>query len=279
MNAASGARSAASIAFDRLAPEYDALAGGEIFQLLRAQTHRVFGRRFQPGSRVLEIGCGTGVDTQFFASRGVSVVACDPSEEMVSRTLRRLAHEGLDEHSTVVPCGVEDLQAYLEALGLSPRFDGIVSNFGALNCVPNLAPLAALVRQNLEPGGAVVLGLMTRICVLEAAYFVATRRPRLVGRRLGNCPVNVAVAGVQVPTYYHRVRDVIETLGRDVGLESVVGIGVAIPPPYLEARWRRLPRRLRVMVNTLDGWLSPWPPFNRLGDHMLLCFTREPAHA
>lgn len=277
MNAAMPSpQGSARLAFDRLAADYDSLTGGEIFQLLRARTHRIFSRRFGPGSCVLEIGCGTGADTLFLASRGVRVVACDPSEEMVSRTLRRLAREGVEQHATVVPCGLEDLESYLDALDLPTAFSGIVSNFGALNCVPNLAPLAAIVRQHLEPAGTVVLGIMTRMCALEAVYFIAIRRPALARRRMGHGAVQVPVAGIDVPTYYHRVRDVCEVLGRDVRLSSIEGVGVAIPPPYLEPRWQTLPRPVRVAVSTLDAWLAHWPPFNRVGDHVLLQFTKEP---
>jgi hypothetical protein len=179
----------------------------------------------------------------------------------------------------VLPCSLEDLQAYLDALNLPDTFDGIVSNFGALNCVPHLAPLAALVRGHLAPGGVVILGLMTRMCALEAVYFTATRRPGLAGRRLGCGPVNVPVAGIDVPTYYHRVQDVVGMLGPDVTLTVVEGIGVTIPPPYLESRWLALPQALRTVATTVDDWVARWPPFNRLGDHVLLLLTKEPANA
>jgi SAM-dependent methyltransferase len=269
---------ATRLAFDRLAADYDALTGGEIFQLFRARTHRTFARCFTSQSRVLEIGCGTGVDTQFLAARGVQVVACDPSEEMVSRTVRRLAHQKLEQRVTVLPCGMEDLHSYLDALSLPDTFDGIVSNFGALNCVPDLSPLAALVRRRLAPGGVVILGLMTRVCALEAVYFTATKRPNLARRRLGDGPVNVRVAGVEVPTYYHRVSDVCDVLGPEVTLSSIEGVGVTIPPPYFEARWQTLPRALRTLATTVDDWLAQWPPFNRVGDHVLLLLTKEPAN-
>lgn len=271
-------RSASTVAFDRLAADYDALIDGEIFQLLRARTHRAFARSFAQGARVLEIGCGTGADTWFLARRGVRVVACDPSEEMVSRTLRRLARERLDQQASVVPCGVEELESYLQALDLPHRFDGIISNFGALNCVQHLAPLAALARRRLDPGGLVVLGLMTRLCVVEVMYFTATLRPRLAMRRRGHAAVKVPVAGVDVPTYYHRVSDVCEALRPDLKLTSVEGVGVAIPPPYLEPRWQTLPRPVRSIVAAVDGWLAEWPPFNRIGDHVLLQFEKEAAH-
>jgi SAM-dependent methyltransferase len=278
MTPAEPSRRAASVAFDRLAADYDAITAGEIFQLLRARTHRVFARAFAEGSRVLEIGCGTGADTWFLASRGVQVVACDPSEEMVSRTLRRLARDGFERRATILPCGLEDLQSYLDALDLTDAFDGVISNFGALTCVPYLAPLAALLRRHLRPRGTVVLGLMTRVCAMEAMYFTATRRLHLAKRRMSDGPVNVPVAGVEVPTYYHRIKDVAEALGRELRLVSVEGIGVTIPPPYLEPHWRSLPRPVRTMATTVDGWLAQWPPFNRVGDHVLLEFVKEPAH-
>ena len=279
-SAAASTRAPATLAFDRLASEYDEIAKGEIFRLLRERTHRAFARRFAPGSRVVEIGCGTGIDTCFLASRGVRIVACDPSEEMVIRALRRLAHEHCDHTATVLPCGLQDLASFLDTL-VEPRiFDGIVSNFGALNCVEHLAPLGALARRFLRPGGTIVLGLMTRLCVFEAFYFTATRRRALIGRRRGRAPVPVSVAGIDVPTFYHRVADVRAALGADVRLTRVEGIGVVVPPPYLESRWMTVPGSVRRMVTRLDALVAPWPPFNRVGDHVLLHFAKtRAAHA
>ena len=273
-----GTRPAATVAFDRLAADYDLLTGGALFVLLRARTHRAFARRLAAGSRILEIGCGTGRDTCFLASRGFTVVACDPSEEMASRALRRLAREGLEDRATVMPCGLQDVQSFLEATGQREAFDGIVSNFGALNCVEHLAPLGALIRRHLRPGGVVILGLMARLCALEALYFAATRRSSLAMRRLRPGAVSVPVAGVDVPTYYHRISAVRRAVGHGVALCGIEGVGVAIPPPYLEARWLALPGRVRDAVARLDALIAPWPPFNRVGDHMLLHFVKDDAH-
>lgn len=277
---AASSRPAATLAFDRLASEYDALVEGEIFKHLRARTHQAFARRFAGGSRVIEIGCGTGLDTCFLALNGVRVLACDPSEEMVSRSLRRLAHARCEDRATVLPCGLQDLSSFLDALAEPQGFDGLISNFGALNCVKDLAPLGALAKRYVRPGGVVMLGLMARTCALEVLYFLATRRPDLANRRRGEGPVAVSVAGVEVPTFYHRIADVRTALGGDLSLDTVEGIGVAVPPPYLEPRWQTLPKSVRGAVTRLDALLAPWPPFNRVGDHVLLHFTKaSPAHA
>jgi SAM-dependent methyltransferase len=251
------------------------LTAGEIFRLLRRRTHSAFARQFPTPARLLEIGCGTGVDTMFLASRGSRVVACDPSEEMVSRSLRRLAREGLDDRATVLPCGLSDLATFLDALAEPAGFDGIVSNFGALNCVDNLAPLGALARRYLRPSGTMVLGLMSRVCAMEVLYFSITRRRDLAMRRQRSGAVPVPVAGVDVPTFYHRIADVRAALGPELTLQSVEGVGVAIPPPYLEPRWQQLPRAVRGLVSQLDGCIAAWPPFNRVGDHVLLVFVKR----
>lgn len=277
--AADGARPAATEAFDRLAVDYDELTSGEIFHVFRQRTHRAFARCFDRDARVLEIGCGTGLDTLYLASRCRHVVACDPSEEMVTRAQRRLAHHGLESRATVMPCGLQDVQSFLDALTPHQPFDGIVSNFGALNCVCHLAPLGAVARRHLRPAGTMLLGVMSRLCLMEALYFTATRRPRLATRRLGTGAVPVPVAGVDVPTFYHRVSELRATLGSDIQLRAIEGIGVVVPPPYLEARWQELPRPVRGAVLAIDGWLAPWPPFNRVGDHTLLYFTKDKAHA
>ncbi|MGQ0736874.1 MAG: class I SAM-dependent methyltransferase [Acidobacteriota bacterium] len=273
--AASFESAPATLAFDRLARTYDALADGEIFQRLRRRTHAVFARRFHAGNRILEIGCGTGIDTAFFASHGLRVVACDPSEAMVSRSLRRMAREGREGQVTVVPCGLQDVASFLHAVADPGGFDGIVSNFGALNCAEHLAPLGALARRELRPGGVVMVGLMNRTCAFEMIYLLATRRENLVARRLADGAVAVPVAGVNVPTFYHRIADVKAALGPGLTLKRVRGLGVAIPPPYFEPRWKQTPRALRRLIVGLDTMLSPWPPFNRLGDHILLEFAKE----
>jgi SAM-dependent methyltransferase len=271
---------AARRAFDRLAASYDALAEGEIFRLLRARTHDACAKTFQAGCRVLEIGCGTGIDTVFLAGRGVCVLACDPSERMVSCTTRRVAHAGVDARVNVMACGLADLGPYLDAVDDEPGFDGVLSNFGALNCVARLDALGALVARHVRPGGTVMLGLMGRACAWEAFYFTVTGRPRLVRRRRHDGAIGVPVAGMEVPTYFHRIADVQAALGPRVLLTAVVGIGVAVPPPYLEPRWHATPAWIRKSLAGIDRALAPWPPFNRLGDHVLLQFTKERrAHA
>jgi len=261
-------------AFDRLASSYDTLTGGEAFSHQRRLTHDAFARWLPPGCRVLEIGCGTGVDADYLAHAGMRVVACDPSEEMLSRTKRRLARGGAGDRVAILSCGLEDLPRFLDALDHGEGFDAVVSNFGALNCVQSLAPFGVIARRYLRPGGTIVLGLMGRTCLWESLYFAARGRPALARRRRAD-QVVVHVAGVDVPTFYHRTRDVGRALGEGFTLGNMMGIGVMVPPPYLEVRWQQVPARLRRASAGLDRLVASWPIVNQLGDHTLTRWVKR----
>jgi SAM-dependent methyltransferase len=264
------------LAFDRLAPTYDALASGDAFQWQRRQTHAALSRWIRPGFRVLEIGCGTGVDTEFLARLGARVVACDPSDEMLSRTKRRLARAGLGERAGILSCGLEDLPHFLDALDHAEGFDAVVSNFGALNCVPTLEALGVVGHHHLRAGGAMAIGLMGRACLWETLYFAARGdRARASRRRLPD--VAVPVAGLEVPTFYHRTRDIADCLGESFTRDAVIGIGVMVPPPYLEPRWQQVPPALRRAAAGIDRVTGAWPIVNRLGDHSLSRWVKQRA--
>lgn len=270
--------STARLAFDRLAPSYDALASGDAFQLQRRQTHAAFARWIRPGFRVLEIGCGTGVDTEFLARLGTRVVACDPSEEMLVRTRRRLELGGVGDRAALLACGLEDAPQFLDALDHAEGFDAVVSNFGALNCVPVLDALGDIGRRHLRPGGAIAIGLMGRTCLWETFYFAARGDRRNIARRRGQRAA-VAVAGIDVPTFYHRTRDIEAVLGSQFRCEAEIGVGVLVPPPYLEPRWQQMPLSLRRVAASVDRHAGAWPIVNRLGDHTLTRWVKQRGRA
>jgi ubiquinone/menaquinone biosynthesis C-methylase UbiE len=261
-------RAASHQAFDRLAPTYDEMTSGETFQLQRRQTHAALARWIRSGFRVLEIGCGTGVDTEFLVRLGARVVACDPSEEMLSRTKRRLALAGLGERAGILSCGLQDLPHFLDALDHEEGFDAIVSNFGALNCAPSLRALGTIGQRHLRAGGAMAIGLMGRTCLWETVYFTARgERSQAARRRIANAAV--PVAGINVPTFYHRTSDLADALGAEFTRDAVIGVGVMVPPPYLEPRWQQVPQALRRAAAGVDRIAGSWPLVNQLGDHTL----------
>ena len=267
---------AARAAFDRLSARYDALCENPVFASMRRDVHARLLGRFPPGSRLLEIGCGTGIDSAFLAARGIEVVACDPAPGMVDRAEARLRATG-EWRGRFLRCGLEELD---ERLGSNePSFDGILSDFGALNCVPNLGALRRIADRRLDRGGTLVLCLMNAVCLGEILYFLARGRPKDAFRRLrpanrgasafpaGSIPV--LVEGIEVPTYFHRSRAIERALGPGYATVERRGLAVFVPP-FLNDGWRKLPGHFRSATQRLESRLAPHFPWNRFGDHFLI---------
>ena len=129
-----------------------------------------------PGTRVLELGCGTGAEAIHLAGRGVHVVATDAAPAMIAALAAKLAPGGpaapLAGGITplVLPAGrAGDL---VDRYGRG-AFDGAYSSFGPLNCEPNIAPVAAALAALVRPGGRVVLSLLiNRYCLWETAWYL-----------------------------------------------------------------------------------------------------------
>lgn len=265
----------AAAAFDRLSIRYEQLCDNDIFLWMRAQVRGAWMARIAPGSRVLEVGCGAGLDTAFLAAQGVDVTATDPAPGMLKEASGRVSVTAGAGSARLLLAGLENVDDALDRAGVTAPFGAIVSNFGALNCAQDLAPLTALAQRRLVPGGAVLVCLMARVCPWEVLYFLGRFQPRQAFRRLAAAPVMVEVEGIPVPTYYHRPADVMRALGPDFTLRRLTGLAILVPPPWLAHGWARVPARVRRAVSRLDSRIGSLVGVRHLGDHFLMDIVKR----
>ena len=77
-------------AFDSVAADYDGARGNnDLVQEMRREMWRWLDATFCPGSHLLDLGCGTGLDAIRMAQLGYRVTATDWSPQMVARTRDR----------------------------------------------------------------------------------------------------------------------------------------------------------------------------------------------
>ena len=134
--------------FDAVAEGYDqGFTFSNIGRAQRSAVWRELRRTFHAGDRVLEIGCGTGVDACFLAERGVKVVACDNSPAMIQVAVRRVREMGTNAVDLRLLAAENLAEVQQEA-----PFDGVFSNFGALNCVEDLKAVGEDLGRLLKPG-------------------------------------------------------------------------------------------------------------------------------
>lgn len=138
-------------AYDALAAEYDRLVEEDFWmrQLLWERYLRIF----PPGSRLLDVACGTGLDTLFLARSGMAIAGIDASPGMIGELRGKAGRAGLEIDARVGDAA--DLSAWPDG-----SFDGIVSAFAGLNTV-DLERFAAEAERVLRPGGRMILHVLT----------------------------------------------------------------------------------------------------------------------
>src|SRR6478752_1467437 len=144
-------------AFDSMAEGYDAeFTASMLGRVLRPMVWERFAACFAPGSSLLELGCGTGEDAIHLARAGRRVLATDASPRMVDCARRKAEAAGVADRLRFQVASMESLS---EVLG-NEVFDGVYSNFGAVNCAPDLAALAGSLAARLAPNASLVWVIM-----------------------------------------------------------------------------------------------------------------------
>ena len=256
--------------FDALAESYDRIFTDSLIgRAQRSATWRHLDSTFLPGQRVLELNCGTGEDALHLAERGVRVDAFDISPAMIAVANRRLAaSRRLPVRFAVL--ATEDLGA------IDSVYDGAFSNFGGLNCVQDLRQVAANLARVVRPMGHVVLCLASRFCVWETAWWLARGEPAKAFRRLRKGGISAELSpGALVHVQYLSVPELRRLFAPEFSLVALQGIGLFVPPSYVEPHARRFPRLLHGAAR-LDARLSSLPGLRGAADHVLLTFRRLP---
>jgi ubiquinone/menaquinone biosynthesis C-methylase UbiE len=254
-------------AFDRHAHVYDerfSRAGAGLS--IRSRFWEIADPALSSVQHLLDLGAGTGEDTVHFAQRGARVTAVDLSSQMIERLRNKAAAGGV---SSRVECITSPMELYRPA---NPTFDGIVSNFGAINCLRDLNWLREICAMGLTPGSAVVLTGMGRIYPLETAIFLLKWQPRDAFRRLRR-PCTVTIEGVPVDVYYHSLRSMKRMLGAEFRLERVEGLCAFNPVPG----WEHLERSAVLRsLKAIDRFWCRWRMTAAFSDHFVSVWRYKP---
>jgi SAM-dependent methyltransferase len=260
--------------FDALAPGYDSDFGSNpIGRWMRQRTWQRMDARFAPGSHILEFGCGTGIDLVRLAGQGHHVTAVDISPAMADVARQKAAALHLQPWATVL-CGdlsSGDLPAEVTA---GAPFDGLLSNFGALNCVEDLPVLLRRLHGLLKPGAPFLACLMTRPCPWETAWYLLRLQPGEAFRRYRRGGVDVRLGEYAVRTGYQSAGGYAGQFSHFFLLDHRLALGVVVPPPYLEGLAGRYPRLFRLACR-IEARLAHCRPFSLAGDHTLFEMTAK----
>jgi ubiquinone/menaquinone biosynthesis C-methylase UbiE len=258
-------------AFDSVAVDYDGPRGNnELIQDMRSEMWHWLDATYPPGSRLVDLGCGTGLDAVRMAQLGHYITATDWSPQMVKRTSDRAERERLTDRVQAIAVGAHQLSG-LDGEG---AYDGAYSNLGPLNCVPDLADVSRECARLLKPGGALVFTVIGRLCPWEIAHYLRQRRWARVKVRFARKVVPVSMNQHTIWTHYYGPREFYRAFEPHFALEHFRGLCVFAPPPYLTWVSERYPR-WHERLWRLDRRVSGWPVIRGMGDHFLIVMRKR----
>lgn len=256
----------ATTPFDLGAASYDAAFSDRLAaRWLRDMVRRRIAPLAGAGDTVLEIGCGTGVDAWWLAGRGCRVIATDASAAMLgiarakpaaAEVAARIRWEAFD---AARPGLADELEVAAHPLRL------VLSNFGALNCVRDLAPLLAWLRPRLGADAHVAITLMGRFCLWESAWFAARGRWAQMRRRWSGAS-RFGGGDSAIDVWYHSPRAVLR-MAPGFERAGLYGIGALLPTSEGYGLCERWPRLFGALARA-DDRLAPL--LHAVADHYLL---------
>ena len=256
----------ASTAFDAFAENYDQqFVASRVGACMRRAVWTRCAARFAVGSRILEMNCGTGEDAMWLAARGMTVLATDASPAMLKVAEHKACVRELHGRIEFRELAWEAL-AQLKDAG----FDGVLSNFGGLNCVADLRTAADSLACKVRPGGMVLLCIMGPVVPWEWFWYLSHLHPAKAFRRLRS--EGTPWCGITIR--YPSLRAVRRAFAPAFDTLKASAIGALVPPPYTEGFFSRHPKLL-AGLDRIERRLESFWPLPHLADHYLIELVRK----
>jgi ubiquinone/menaquinone biosynthesis C-methylase UbiE len=256
--------SSGALAYDAIAAGYDAQVQGDDW--MRRVLHAQYARLFKPGDRVLDVGCGTGIDALFLARRGIHVVAIDFSSEMVTQLRVKLERAENRDSIEARVLRVEDLRQ------LSGEFDGLISAFAGLSALDDLRQFSRDAAQLVKPGGRLVLHLLNRFSLWEWLGYLA-RGNWPAARQVGRVHARqFTIGGRGVPHRLYFADELYQrAFAQQFALRDAYSLGALRPPHTVH----RMPAALVHGLEWLDVRCGRWPLLRDAGRFFVLDLERR----
>ncbi len=254
-------------AFSKQAAHFDSEdAANPVLKIWRKQVYQHVVKFLKPSSRILELNAGTGIDASYFASLGHWVHATDAAEGMIHELQKKISNNNFDGRLTSQQVSFDHLDQVQDS------FDYVFSNFGGLNCIQDIVPVAQSLSHVLSPGGVITWVVMPPIAPWEWVW-VFKGKFNEAFRRLNPEGTTAHLEGHYFTTHYHPLSKIQKALGTDFKLLKAEGLGSFSPPPASLSFEKQFPG-LCAILRQLENKIKHLFPFNRWGDHIIVTFQK-----
>ncbi len=220
-------------------------------------------------SKVLDLNCGTGIDTVDLANHGHRVQGIDISSTMIS-----FAREGIQKNG-LQGLAEAEVGDYRRLRVFADPFDAALSNFGGINFARDLREIFDSVNKNLCDGGIFLVNSVSHLCVSESLIFLAKGKLSKAFRRIAGGKARIGGKWVQL--FYHKKNSLIRT-GAAFGFHPIRIFGLNIfAPPLWADKFFGSHKQLSSKLERLDDTIRYAPGLRTMGDFLIVVFKKGKA--
>ena len=256
--------------FDSYAQYYDThFESNPITKKIRATVQHTMVHYFRNGNSILELNCGTGTDALFLARNGMKVHATDASEGMIQKTNEKISQENLSEFISTQQLSFENI------LSLSPMiYDGVLSNFGGLNCAADIRTTMKNIATLIQPQGYFILNILNKFCLWETLAFLLKGKIHDAFRRVQSNGTDANVFGKTIRTHYYFANDIVRMSSREFFCREIYGLNFISPNTNAMGFYERHPALCSTLLQWEEERRHTFPLYN-FSDHVVIVLQKQ----
>ncbi|HMF71644.1 MAG TPA: class I SAM-dependent methyltransferase [Flavitalea sp.] len=261
----------AARAFSEQSAVFDKIYGNDpIVSYKRTRVREHIMQYLGAGDQILELNCGTGEDSLYFAGKGFRVHATDISDGMLAALNEKKELHVAGQSVTVENCSYTSLD-HLKNKG---PFDYIFSNFGGLNCTGDLKKVLLSFADLLRPGGHVSLVIISGFCLWETLLLFKGKFKTAFRRFFSSGGRQAQVEGQSFTCWYYKPSYVIDSLKGDFDCIEVEGLCTLVPPSYMEGFSQKYPDAFTYLCKQENKRKASFP-WKYIGDYFIITLKKR----
>ena len=154
------------------------------------------------------------------------------------------------------------------------NFDGVISNFGGLNCISNFNRLSESLGKKIKPGGKFIAVVMNSFCPWEIFYYLLKLDPANAFRRFNKHGIEAGLSEFKIRSFYYSPGEFADRFRNYFETEKIYSHGLFTPPPYMYGIYDRAKTAVETLMK-IDNFTKGIFPLNRAGDHFVIVLKRR----
>jgi hypothetical protein len=153
-------------------------------------------------------------------------------------------------------------------------FDVVFSNFGGLNCTPEIGKVMQSFEELVNPGGTVTLVLISKFCLWETMLLFKGKFRTAFRRFFSGSGRKAKVEGKRFTCWYYGLSDIRKHLPASFEIVGVEGLCTIVPPSYIAQFAEKKPRLFEWLKGKEDDLKSSWP-WKFVGDYFIVTMQKR----